>query len=142
MAQNLMGQNFEMVKTRQGFKSLSPPAKEFMRIVLDEKVRHGGNPVLRWMFENVYIETDAAGNIKPTKKKSREKIDGVIGTLMALERAIRQEDRGKGGIVVYDYDTDTATRDGEIISAPEQKPETSEERMRRIERETLFGYDL
>jgi len=142
MAQNLMGQNFEMVKTRQGFKSLSPPAKEFMRIVLDEKVQHGGNPVLRWMFENVYIETDAAGNIKPTKKKSREKIDGVIGTLMALERAIRQEDKGKGGIVVYDYDTDTATRDGEVISAPDKKSETSEERMRRIERETLFGYDL
>jgi len=60
---------------------------------------------------------------------------------MALERAIRQEDRGKGGIVVYDYDTDTATRNGEVISAPD-KSETSEERMRRIERETLFGYDL
>jgi len=69
MAQNLMWQNFEMVKARQGYKSLSPPSKEFMRIVLDEKVRHGGNPVLRWMFENVYIESDAAGNIKPTKKK-------------------------------------------------------------------------
>jgi hypothetical protein len=142
MAQNLMRQDFEMVKIRQGYKSLSPPSKEFMRLVLDEKVRHNGHPVLRWMFENVFIETDAAGNIKPSKQKSREKIDGVIGTVMALDNSIRSGVVKRGGIVMYDYDTDTATRDGEIITAPDKKPETSEERIRRIERETLFGYDL
>jgi phage terminase large subunit-like protein len=141
MAQNLMKQDYEMIKMRQGYQSLSMPSKEFMRLVLDEKVRHNGNPVLRWMFENVYIETDAAGNIKPTKKKSREKIDGVIGTIMALDVTIRKANTKSGGIVVYDYDTDIATRNGEVISAPE-KPETAEERVRRIERETLFGYDL
>jgi len=57
-------------------------------LVLDGKLRHGGNPVLRWMFENVYIETDAAANIKPSKKKSREKIDGAVATIMALDGAL------------------------------------------------------
>ena len=45
---------------------------------------HGGNPVLRWMFENVYVETDAAGGMKPSKKKSREKIDGAVATIMSV----------------------------------------------------------
>jgi hypothetical protein len=61
---------------------------------------------------------------------------------MALDNSIRSGVVKRGGIVMYDYDTDTATRDGEIISTPDKKPETSEERIRRIERETLFGYDL
>jgi phage terminase large subunit-like protein len=68
----------EYVAMRQGYKSLSPPSKEMMRLVLDEKIQHGGHPVLRWMFNNVFIETDAAGNIKPSKEKASEKIDGAI----------------------------------------------------------------
>jgi len=139
MAQNLQGQDFEMIKFRQGYRSLSPPSKECMRLVLDEKLRHGGHPVLRWMFENVYIETDASGNIKPSKQKSREKIDGAVATIMALEGAIRPSvKQARGGIVVYDADTDTVSRNGEIITAPEKK-ETAEEKRRRIERETLFS---
>jgi phage terminase large subunit-like protein len=62
----------EYVAMRQGYKSLSPPSKEMMRLVLDEKIQHGGHPVLRWMFNNVFIETDAAGNIKPSKEKASE----------------------------------------------------------------------
>ncbi len=73
MAQNLQGHDFKMTDFGQGYKSLSPPSKELFRIVLDEKLIHGNNPVLRWMFENVFIETDAAGNIKPSKKKAAKK---------------------------------------------------------------------
>jgi phage terminase large subunit-like protein len=98
MAQNLDNENIEMVAIGQGYSSMSPPSKELMRLVLDGKLRHGGNPALRWMFENVFIETDAAGNIKPSKKKSREKIDGAVATIMALDLAIRHEDSGS----VYD----------------------------------------
>ncbi|MDR0530767.1 MAG: terminase large subunit [Oscillospiraceae bacterium] len=114
MAQNLEGENFDMVDFRQGYKSLSPPSKELYRLILDEKFRHGGNPALRWMFENVYIEMDAAGNIKPNKKKSTEKIDGAVAAIMALEGAIRRDDekKSRGGIVIYDADTDTLTRNG------------------------------
>ena len=57
-------------------------------MIQDEKIRHGGHPVLRWMFENVYPEMDASGNVKPSKVKSGEKIDGVIATVMALDLAI------------------------------------------------------
>ena len=53
------------------------------------KIAHGGHPVLRWMMDNIFIRTDPAGNIKADKEKSTEKIDGVIATIMALDRAIR-----------------------------------------------------
>ena len=56
---------------------------------LEEKLAHGGNPILRWMMDNIYIRTDPAGNIKADKEKSTEKIDGAVATIMALDRAIR-----------------------------------------------------
>jgi len=143
MSQNLKANGFEMVDFGQGFQSISQPSKELHRLVLDERLIHGGHPVLRWMFENVYIETDAAANIKPSKKKSREKIDGAVATIMALDRAIIREDekKGKGGIVVYDADTDTITRNGEVIDAPVVR-ESDTDRRRRIEREAMFGDGL
>ena len=49
---------------------------------------HGGNPVLRWMADNLVVVTDAANNVKPDKKKSREKIDGIVAEIMGLARAI------------------------------------------------------
>jgi phage terminase large subunit-like protein len=98
LAQNLRGEEFVMDKFIQGFKSFNFPSKELHRLVLDGKLRHGGNPALRWMFENVFIESDAAGNIKPSKKKSHEKIDGAVATIMALDAAIRKESSGS----VYD----------------------------------------
>lgn len=49
----------------------------------------GGHPVLRWMMDNIFIRTDPAGNIKPDKEKSSEKIDGAVATIMALNRASR-----------------------------------------------------
>ena len=91
MTQNLQGHDFEMIEYRQNFQTLSPPSKELMRLVLDERFRHGGNPVLRWMFDNVHVETDAAANIRPSKKKSREKIDGAVAAIMALDRAIHNK---------------------------------------------------
>ena len=48
-----------------------------------------GNPVLCWMLDNIYVRTDPAGNIKPDKEKSTEKIDGAVALIMALDRAIR-----------------------------------------------------
>ena len=63
--------------------------KELMKLTLERKIAHGGHPVLRWMMDNIFIRTDPAGNIKADKEKSTEKIDGVIATIMALDRAIR-----------------------------------------------------
>jgi Phage terminase-like protein, large subunit len=89
MVQNLEGMGFTVVPFGQGFKDMSPPTKELMKLTLEEKVAHGGHPVLRWMMDNIFIRTDPAGNIKPDKEKSTEKIDGAVATIMALDRAIR-----------------------------------------------------
>lgn len=89
MVQNLEGMGFTVVPFGQGFKDMSPPTKELMKLALEERLAHAGHPVLRWMMDNIYIRRDPAGNIKADKAKSSEKIDGAIATIMALDRAIR-----------------------------------------------------
>ena len=89
MVQNLEGMGFTVVPFGQGFKDMSPPTKELMKLTLEKKIAHGGHPVMRWMADNIFIRTDPAGNIKADKEKSTEKIDGVIALIMALDRAIR-----------------------------------------------------
>lgn len=89
MVQNLEGMGFTVVPFGQGFKDMSPPTKELMKLVLERNMAHSGHPVLRWMLDNIFIRTDPAGNIKPDKEKSTEKIDGAVATIMALDRAIR-----------------------------------------------------
>lgn len=83
------GMGFTVVPFGQGFKDMSPPTKELMKLTLEQKLAHGGHPVLRWMMDNIYIRTDPAGNIKADKEKSTEKIDGAVATIMGLDRAIR-----------------------------------------------------
>ena len=89
MVQNLEGMGFTVVPFGQGFKDMSPPTKELMKLVLEQRITHGGHPVLRWNMDNIFIRTDPAGNIKADKEKSTEKIDGAVATIMALDRAIR-----------------------------------------------------
>lgn len=100
MSQNLDGMGFTVVPFGQGYKDMSPPTKELMKLTLEKKISHGGNPVLRWMMDNIHIKMDPAGNIKPDKEKNTEKIDGAVDTIMALDRAIRNE--GNEGGSVYD----------------------------------------
>ena len=100
MVQNLEGMGFTVVPFGQGFKDMSPPTKELMKLVLEQKIAHGGHPVLRWNMDNIYIRTDPAGNIKADKEKSTEKIDGAVATIMALDRAIRCGN--DHGVSVYD----------------------------------------
>lgn len=89
LTQNLEGDGFVMVPFGQGFASMSPPTKEFYKLLMEGRIIHGGNPVMRWMAGNVVVDTDPAGNIKCTKAKSPEKIDGIVAAIMALDRAIR-----------------------------------------------------
>ena len=89
MVQNLEGMGFTVVPFGQGFKDMSPPTKELMKLTLEQRIAHDGQPVLRWMMDNIYIRTDPAGNIKLDKEKSTEKIDGAVATIMALDRALR-----------------------------------------------------
>ena len=100
MVQNLEELGFTVVPFGQGFKDMSPPSKELMKLTMEQKLVHGGHPVLRWMMDNIFIKTDPAGNIKPDKAKSTEKIDGAVATIMALDRAIRNQ--GSSGSVYDD----------------------------------------
>ena len=68
----------------QGFASMNAPTKELLNFILAKQIAHGGNPVLRWMANNVIVETDPAGNIKPDKGKSTERIDGIVALIMRL----------------------------------------------------------
>lgn len=90
---DLMNDGLDMVKMRQGFASMSSPTKEFKRLTLEgtedtPRLRHGGNPAMRWQIDNLGVEMDAAGNVKPSKKSSGDKIDGVVAAIMALDRAV------------------------------------------------------
>lgn len=94
--QKLQEKEIEVIEFGQGFASMSAPALELERLVLGEKLAHGGNPVLTWMAKNVVARQDPAGNIKPDKEKSREKIDGIVALIMATGRAMRNKKTESG----------------------------------------------
>lgn len=80
---------FTCVPMRQGFASLSAPTKSLEKAILSKALRHDGHPVLRWCVSNVSVESDAAGNLKISKKVSTERIDGVAALVMAVDRMER-----------------------------------------------------
>lgn len=99
MVQNLEGMGLTMIPFGQGYKDMSPPSKELFKLMMEGKIQHGGHPVLKWMGQNVVMRQDPAGNIKPDKEKSVEKIDGIVALIMGLDRCIRHQ--GESGSV-YD----------------------------------------
>ncbi|WP_311517400.1 terminase TerL endonuclease subunit [uncultured Megasphaera sp.] len=99
MVQNLEDMGFTMVPFGQGFKDMSPPSKELFKLLPEGNIIHGGNPVLQWMAGNVVMRRDPAGNSKPDKEKSVEKIDGIVASIMVLNRCICN---GTGSGSVYD----------------------------------------
>ena len=85
-----------MVKVRQGFITMSPPLKELQRLLLKgslekPQLRHGGNPAVTWMVDNLAVAMDPAGNVKPDKARSAEKIDAVSALVTALSEAMTRE---------------------------------------------------
>lgn len=97
---NLTSDGAPMLTMGQGFASMSAPTKDLQRLIrigarTDEKglpikpmIRHGGNPLLRWEIDNFAVAMDPAGNVKPDKANAGDKIDGVVGLIMALSRAL------------------------------------------------------
>ena len=81
---DLQNEGMECNPFGQGYGSMGAPTKEFEKLVLTEKIEHFGNPVLRWMLSSTVVKTDPAGNIKPDKEKSVQKIDGIVAGIMAL----------------------------------------------------------
>ena len=98
LVERLTEMGLTVVPFGQGYKDMSAASKEFYEQLMKGNMVHGGNPVMKWMCGNVVVEQDPAGNIKPTKSKSADKIDGVVAAIMALDRCIRHEQQGS----VYD----------------------------------------
>jgi len=78
-----------MAQTRQGFATMTNPMAELGARVTSGQLRHGGHPVLRWMAGNMVAARDAAGNLKPDRKRAVDKIDGIVALLMGLDRLLR-----------------------------------------------------
>lgn len=90
LVQRLMGEGLVMVPFGQGFLSMAAPTAELARLLLAGELQHGGNQVLRWNASNVSVRQDPAGNLKPDKEASTERIDGIVALIMALGRAMVQ----------------------------------------------------
>lgn len=89
--EELEAAGFDMVKFGQGYASLSEPTKALERLWLEGELRHGGHPVLAWNAANVMAETDGPDNVKPSKKKSTDRIDGFVALVMAVGGAIAHD---------------------------------------------------
>lgn len=91
---------FTLVQMRQGFASLSAPTKEMLRLLHERRIWHGGHAVLRWNADSLKLKQDAAENLKPVKpdrKMTDNRIDGMVAGIMALDRAIRHESSSSWG---------------------------------------------
>ena len=126
MVQNLEDMGFTMVPFGQGFKEMSPPSKELFKLLMEGNIVHGGNPVLKWMAGNVVMRQDPAGNIKPDKEKSVEKIDGIVASIMhefdeCIEfwRCFQRFDTGYRGLGDATPFCEGALADAKLLSPPD-----------------------
>lgn len=98
---NLLEDGYPAVEMRQGWVTMAPAIAELERAILGRRFNHGGHPILRWHFDNVFVETDKAGNKSFHKKKSKDRIDGAVASAMAVSRC------AAGDASVSSYDTFT-----------------------------------
>jgi phage terminase large subunit-like protein len=93
---------FRMAQVRQGYATLSSPTKQLLELVVGGKMRHGGNPILRWMADNAVAVQDPAGNVKLDKGKATARIDGIAAIINALDRMSRKQAEVPSAPVVFD----------------------------------------
>jgi phage terminase large subunit-like protein len=93
-ASDLSEAGIDVVDVGQGYLDMSPACKRLEELVLSRRLKHSGNPVLRWNIDCCSVSADPAGNIKPVKperNKSSKRIDGVVASAMAVGRAMSAE---------------------------------------------------
>jgi phage terminase large subunit-like protein len=103
LTNDLEGERAPMVEVRQGFKTMSPALKGVQRqLLLGQRavaagkrpmIRHDGNPVMVWMIDNLAVDTDPAGNVKPNKANSADKVDGVSALCNAMSEFLTRPPR-------------------------------------------------
>lgn len=86
------------VPVGQGFQSLSAPLKEVLRLALGKELAHGGNPVMRWMTDNLAVTTDSNGNVKPDKAAAHDKIDGMSALVTAMREYLDSDAAGNRSV--------------------------------------------
>ncbi len=101
LATRLMKHGAPMVEVRQGYYSLSEGSKSWESLVVSGRERHRGHALMGWMVSNVSIETDPAGNIKPSKRRSKDRVDGPVARVIAESLAIRHAGPEATGISLY-----------------------------------------
>ncbi len=101
LSTELMEDGFNVIAFSQGYAGMAGPTKTFEELVVAGKIKHGNNPVLRWMASNVSVKIDANGNMKPEKSATQLKIDGIVAAIMAIGRLDAQGD----GMSVYETES-------------------------------------
>jgi len=91
IVRNLADEGMTLVEFGQGFLSMGPASAEFTRKLLAGELQHGGDPVADWCASNVTVRTDPAGNVKPDKERSIERIDPIVAVIMAVRRSMAEE---------------------------------------------------
>jgi len=92
LSTRMVAEGLPMVEVRPTVLNFSEPMKTLEALVLQRKLVHDGDPVLAWMASNVVAHLDAKDNIYPRKERAENKIDGIVALIMALSRAIKQEE--------------------------------------------------
>ena len=93
LSNELLAEDVPLVEIPQNTGGMYPGAKKLEELVYSKRLRHGGNPVLRWCAGNVALLYDTNGNFRPDKKRSKKngRIDPIVATVMALSRAVGVE---------------------------------------------------
>jgi phage terminase large subunit-like protein len=87
----LLDDGWPMKAFEQGFGAMAAPTSELLRLIGLGAFHHGGSPIMRWQAGNAVTQQDASGNIRFSKAKSMEKIDGLVAAVMGLDMAVRSE---------------------------------------------------
>ena len=90
----------KVVDVPQTTSALNAPSKELERQLGLGILRHGGNPILRWMADNVQARTDSNGNVKPDRQKSTEKVDGILALVDALYVSMERQPKSSFAFVL------------------------------------------
>ena len=91
---HLESEGFKMEQVRQSFAvgGLSEGTSLFEKTIDERKLLHGNNPVLNWMISCCEVKTDGRDNylpVKPDRRRTYKRIDGVVASIMALHRVIK-----------------------------------------------------
>jgi phage terminase large subunit-like protein len=87
LERHLRDDGFDVHKVKQNYSDLSSATKHLERLILEGRLNHGGNPVMRWCATNLAVKLDQFENVIPSKAKSTQRIDGVVALIMGLARA-------------------------------------------------------